>query len=100
MFQKLGRSPSAEELLLNWIAGVTGVRGSESAETAGIYCDFDATTRFDRLSNASAFGGPVSLTRHGALPILLHLRTGRHRVNWFGKQTKNAAEGTIGEVDA
>jgi len=31
-------------------AKLADLRGGESAAIAGIYCDFDATTRFDKLS--------------------------------------------------
>ena len=49
MFQMLSRSLSAGDEIRG--AVLTDLRECESAEIAGISCDFDATTRFDRLSN-------------------------------------------------
>ena len=55
MFQKLRRSPFAGEEIKSVV--LTDLRGCESAEIAGISCGFDATTRFNRLSNITRLVG-------------------------------------------
>lgn len=70
------RSLSAGDEIMD--AVLTDVRGCEFAEIAGISCDFDATTRFNRLSNIARGGvAPVSSDL-----LVIHLVTQTVGLHW------------------